>query len=173
MAAITTTQEKFLHELGDIYDAEHQFLKGQQQMLQQASDPQLQSMLQEHIAVTEEQIQNLEQVFGLLGQKAKRQACPAARGLVTEAQKTMQEAEAPALRDCVIGGAAAKVEHYEIAAYRGLVTGAQEMGQTRVVTLLRKNLRQEEQTARLIEQTAPQLLQKAMQAETSAVGADT
>ena len=34
--AIQSTQDKFLHELGDIYDAEHRFLKGQQVMLQNA-----------------------------------------------------------------------------------------------------------------------------------------
>ena len=124
MAGISSTQEKFLHELGDIYDAEQQFLKGQQEMLQQASDPQLKQMLQEHIGQTEEQIKTLDQVFGLLGEQPKRETCAAAKGLVTEAQKVMKEAKIPELRDCVIGGSAAKVEHYEIASYSGLITSA-------------------------------------------------
>ena len=137
---ITTTQEKFLHELGDIYDAEQQFLKGQQAMLKNASDAQLKQMLEQHIGQSEEQIKNLDQVFELLGEKAKREPCAAAKGLVTEAQKVMKEAETPELRDCVIGGAAAKVEHYEIASYRGLITGAPQMGQDQVVSLLQPNL---------------------------------
>ncbi len=172
MAGISTTQEKFLHELGDIYDAEQQFLKGQQEMLQQASDPTLKQMLERHIGESEQQVQVLDQVFGLLGEKPKRESCAAAKGLVTEAQKVLKEAETPELRDCLIGGAAAKVEHYEIASYRGLIVGAQQMGQDQVVSLLQRNLQQEEQTAQKAEQSAPQLLQKAMQAETSAVGAD-
>ncbi len=163
--AIITTHEKFMHELGDIYDAEHRFLKGQQEMLQHATDPQLQSMLQEHIQQSQQQTQNLEQVFQLLGQPAKGDKCDAAQGLVTEAQKTMKEAEVDALRDCLIGSAATKVEHYEIASYRGLITGAQLMGQQEVVTLLQQNLQQEEQTAQRLEQNAPQLLRQAMQAE--------
>jgi ferritin-like metal-binding protein YciE len=172
VAGISNTQEKFLHELGDIYDAEQQFLKGQQEMLQQASDPTLKQMLERHIGESEGQVQVLEQVFEVLGEKPKRESCAAAKGLVTEAQKVLKEAQTPELRDCLIGGSAAKVEHYEIASYRGLITGAQQMGQDQVVTLLEKNLQQEEQTAQKVEQSAPQLLRKAMQAETSAVGAD-
>ena len=172
MAGISNTQEKFLHELGDIYDAEQQFLKGQQEMLQQASDPTLKQMLERHIGESEGQVQVLEQVFELLGEKPKRESCAAAKGLVTEAQKVLKEAQTPELRDCLIGGSAAKVEHYEIASYRGLIIGAQQMGQDQVVSLLEKNLQQEEQTAQKVEQSAPLLLQKALQAETSAVGAD-
>lgn len=165
--AIKTIQEKYLHELGDIYDAEHQFLSGQQEMLKKATDPKLKSMIEQHITESQQQVQNLEQVFELLGEKAERETCPAAKGLVTEAQHSMKEAQVDAIRDCLIGGAAAKVEHYEMASYRGLIIGAQAMGQQEVVKLLRQNLQQEEKTAQLIEQSAPQLLQKAMQQETT------
>jgi len=159
-------EEKFIHEIGDIYDAEHRFLEAQQQMLQQASDSKLKTMIQEHIGQTEQQIQNLEQVYQALGQQPKRIKCDAATGLVTEGQKTMKEAAGnPALLDCVIAGAASKVEHYEIASYRGLIAGAEQMGQAEVLKLLRANLQQEEQTAQRIEQSTPQLLQHAMKAK--------
>ncbi len=163
--AITTTNEMFTHELSDMYDAEHRFLKGQEEMLAQASDPELKEMIQTHIQQTEQQIKNLDQVFSLLGQKAKGEKCDAAAGLVSEAQKTMKEASVVALRDCVIGTAATKVEHYEIVNYRGLVAGAEGMGQTKIVALLRTNLAQEEQTAQKLEKSAPQLLKKAKAAE--------
>jgi ferritin-like metal-binding protein YciE len=162
---IKTTKEKYLHELGDIYDAETRFLKGQQEMLQQASDPQLKQMIQQHITESQQQAQNLQQAFQLLGAPAKAEQCQAAQGLVAEAQSNLQEAGTDAIRDCLIGAAAAKVEHYEIASYRGLIVGAQQMGQQELVTLLQQNLQQEEQTAQKIEQSAPQLLKKAMQAE--------
>jgi ferritin-like metal-binding protein YciE len=60
-----------------------------------------------------------------------------------------------------------KVEHFEIGSYRGLLTGARLlMGQQTVaVDLLEANLRQEEETAQIAEQSAETLLQKAMQAE--------
>ncbi len=77
----------------------------------------------------------------------------------------MKEASVAAIRDCVIGTAATKVEHYEIVNYRGLVAGAEGMGQKEVVALLRENLGQEEQTAQKLEKSAPQLLKKAKAAE--------
>jgi cysteine synthase B len=39
--SISSLEEKFVHELGDIYDAEHRFLEAQQQMVKQASDDSL------------------------------------------------------------------------------------------------------------------------------------
>src|SRR5437762_2265889 len=121
---ISTAQEKFVHELADLYDAEHQFLEGQRQMQQKASDEKLRTMIRQHIGQTEEQIKNLEQVFGVLGEEPKRQPCSGAKGLVEEAAKVMDEAEKDELRDALIGGAAAKVEHYEMVSYADLITGA-------------------------------------------------
>ncbi len=162
---IKTTQEKFIHELGDILDAENRFLKGQQEMLEQATDETLKSGLQTHIGETEQQIKNLEQVFSAIGEKPTTEKCDAAQGLVSEAKKSISEAGTPELRDCLIGSSAAKNEHYEIASYRGLIEGARLMGQDQVVTLLQQNLQQEEKTAQLLEGNAPKLLEKAMQSE--------
>jgi ferritin-like metal-binding protein YciE len=160
--AINTAQQLWQHELQDIYDAEHQFLKGQQEMLSNATDPKLQSMLKEHIQQTEGQISRLEQVFNLLGLPAQRVMCDAAKGLVSEAKKTMGECkDAPQVCNNAIVGAASRVEHYEIAVYRALITGAHQMGLVQVVNLLRQNLEQEEQTASKLEQALPEMLQKA------------
>jgi ferritin-like metal-binding protein YciE len=164
--ALNNLQDKFVHELGDIYDAEHQFLKGQEEMLQNASDPNLQQMIQQHSEETSRQIRNLEQIYNLLGIRPERVMCDGAKGIVSEGQKIMKEtAKAPELRDCAIAGSASKVEHYEISTYRGLIQGAQLMGQQEIVSLLQENLAQEENTAGLIEQSNPMLLQKAAQAE--------
>lgn len=163
--SIQTSQEKFMHELGDIYDAEHRFLKGQQKMAQQATDPTLKAGIERHIAETEQQIKNLDQVFQVLGAKPKAVPCEAAKGIVAEAESGMKEAKTPELIDCMIGAAASRVEHYELAAYRGLLVDAKLMGQQEVTQLLQQNLQQEEQTAMTLEQNAPKLAQKAMQAD--------
>src|SRR5689334_10336877 len=164
--AIRNLQEKFTHELEDIYDAEHQFLEGQQQMLELASDPTLKSMITEHMNQTQQHIRNLDQVFSLVGQQPKRTTCAGAKGIVTEGQKLFKETQnAQEVLDCAIAGAASKVEHYEIATYRGMIQGADLMGQREIVSLLQQNLQQEEQTAQRIEQSTPQLLQTAMQYE--------
>jgi ferritin-like metal-binding protein YciE len=164
--AINNLNDKFMHELGDIYDAENQFLKGQQEMLQNATSPQLQQMITEHMQQTQQQIKNLDRVFSILGQQPQRVMCDGAKGLVSEAQKGIKETQGNnAIRDLMIAGAADRVEHYEIAAYRGLITAAGMMGSGEVVNLLQQNLDQEERTASLIEASTPQLLQVAMQAE--------
>jgi len=161
-------QEKYLHELGDLYDAEQQFLKAQQEMLTKASDATLKQGIEQHITETEQQIKNVEQVFGLLGEKAETEKCPVAAGLVTEGKQNVKEAGTDPIRDCFIGSALAKVEHYEIISYRGLIVGAQAMGQQQIVQLLQQNLQQEEKTAQKLEKSEPKLVETAMQAEAKA-----
>jgi ferritin-like metal-binding protein YciE len=170
--AIKTLQEKFIHELGDIYDAEHQFLEAQQKMQEHATSQTVLALFEKHIPETEGQIKNLEQVFEILGEKAERVKCQGAAGLVTEGNKLLKEtAKNPQLADLAIAGANAKVEHYEISCYEGLVIGAELMGQTEIVRLLQENLKQEQQTAQKIAETLPKLLQEAMNGETSAAAA--
>jgi len=168
---INSLQEKFTHELADIYDAEHQFLKGQEELLQNATDPKLKEMLTQHIEETRQQIKNLEQVFSLLAEQPRREMCDGARGLVSEGQKLIREIpNQEVLRDCAIVGAANKVEHYEISTYRGLITGAELTGQQEVADLLEQNLQQEERTAERLEQSLTQFLQQAAQVEGTRAG---
>ena len=159
---INNAQELFIHDLSAIYDAEHQFVEGQQEMAQQATDQDLRSAIEEHIGQTEQHARNLEQVFDTLGQQPQRATNEVAQGLVNEAQQVMQEAQNENLRDCAINAAVIKVEHFEMGSYRGLVTAAQQMGQDEIVNLLQQNLQEEEQTAQTAEQSAPELLQKVM-----------
>lgn len=106
---------------------------------------------------------NLERVFSELGKEAQLETNEAAQGLVSEAQEGIQEAQSDALRDAAIVSAVIKVEHFEMGSYRTLVSGAQLMGQTEIERLLRENMQQEEETARIAESSAEELLQKAMQ----------
>lgn len=169
--AINTSQELFQHDVKDIYDAEHQFLKGQEEMLASATDSTLKQMITKHISQTQQHIRNLDQVFTLLGIPSERVMCDGAKGLVSEAQKGIKETSGvPAVCDLAIAGAADKVEHYEIASYRGLIGGAQMMGQRDIVDLLQQNLQQEEETSKLLEQAEPQLLKKAMSGATQSQG---
>jgi ferritin-like metal-binding protein YciE len=49
---IANTQELFAHELAEIYDAEHQFVEGQQEMIQNATDESLKGAIQDHLEQT-------------------------------------------------------------------------------------------------------------------------
>lgn len=160
---IANTQELFAHELAEIYDAEHRFVEGQQEMIQNSTDESLKEAIQEHLEQTRQHAVNIERVFAELGKEAHRETNAVAQGLVSEAQEGIQEAQSSALCDCVIVSAVIKVEHFEMGSYRSLVTGANLMGQTEIERLLKENMQQEEETARTAEQSAEELLQKAMQ----------
>ena len=161
---ITNMQELFLHELAEIYDAEHTIVFGLQAMGQGATDEDLRNAVEQHLEQTQGHIQNLEQVFNQLGQEPHRVTNEIAQGAAQELQKGLGEAhQSPELVDSVIVSAAIKVEYFEIASYRALITAAQQMGQDEIVNLLNENLQQEEQTAQIAEQSAPELIQKAMQ----------
>jgi ferritin-like metal-binding protein YciE len=164
---IADTRELLLHELRELYDAEHRFLEGQVQMVHRAKNPELQRSIEDHIYQTRQHIRNLERFFGELGQEPRRETNEAAEGLVSEARQGLEVARSDALRDCAINAAIVKVEHLEIASYRGLLTGVRlMMGQSVAVDdLLQTNLQQEEETARTAEQSTGELLQRAMQAE--------
>ena len=109
-------REMFTHELADLYDAEHQFLAAQHMMHAKATDTKLKAMIKEHIAESEQQIKNLERVFGILGDKPKRQHCDGAEGIVSEGKKAIAEASSPEMADSIIAGGATKAEHYEMSA---------------------------------------------------------
>lgn len=162
---IANTQELFIHELSEIYDAEHRFIEGQQEMVENATDESLRSAIQEHLDQTREHAANVEQVFRDLGSEPRRETNEVAQGLVSEAQEGIQQAQSAPLRDCAIVSAVIKVEHFEMGSYRSLVTGAQLMGQSDAAQLLKQNMDQEEQTAKLAESTSGQLLSNAMKEE--------
>jgi len=161
---LANVRELFVHELGDTYDAEHRFLEGQREMVQEATDQALKSAIQEHIEQTEQHIRNLEQVYYRIGQEPERVTSEVAQGLVSKAQDDIGEAQGEAMRDCVINGAVVRVEHFEIGTYWELVTSARQLGHQEVVNLLEENLRHEVETAQKAEQSAPELLEKVQEA---------
>jgi ferritin-like metal-binding protein YciE len=54
-------------------------------------------------------------------------------------------------------GAGARAEHYEIAAYSGLITLAEGLGETDAVALLTENLEQEKAALAKLEQASKKL----------------
>jgi ferritin-like metal-binding protein YciE len=158
---ITNSREKFVHELADTYDAEHQFLEAMQKMHEKASDEKLRTMLETHMAETQEQIANLEQVFSSIGEEPKRQHCSGAEGIIEEGSKAMEEAGSDQLRDAFIVGGATKAEHYEMVSYADLIEGAEMLKLKKAIKLLTENREQEVATARKLERTSPRLAKAA------------
>ena len=68
--------------------------------------------------------------------------------------------------DAFLTGAAARAEHYEIAAYTGLVSQARALKQREAVDLLQENLKQEKEALKKVETISKRLLKTASATET-------
>lgn len=148
--------EKFFHdELKDIYWAEKHLTKALPKMQKAATTDQLQQAIEEHTAQTEEHVARLEQVFELLGKKAQAKKCDAMEGLVKEGESVVGDTEDGSMtRDVGIIVSSQKVEHYEIAAYGGLVQLAKTMGQDEIAGILEQTLQEEKEADELLTQIA-------------------
>lgn len=143
MAAMDDLRDLLIHELEDLYDAEHRITKALPKMRKAAGSEELKDAFDAHLQETEGQIQRLEQCFELLGEEAKRKKCHGIIGLIDEGREEMEEDANQAVLDAALIGAAQKVEHYEIASYGTARTHAQLLGNDRVAALLQDTLDEE------------------------------
>lgn len=157
---MTDQRQLLLHELGDLLYAERVLEKSLPKMAKEATDEELRRGFEHHLEETRQQIKNLEEVFETLGEKPKAEKCPGIEGIKAEHDEFMKEQKpAPEICDLFLTGAGARAEHYEIAAYTGLVTMAQAMGEKAAVRLLKENLSQEKEALKKLEGISKRMAQ--------------
>lgn len=138
--------EFFKDEIKDIYWAEKHLVKSLPKMMKAATTEQLCTAIGEHLEVTKTHVSRLEEVFELLGEKARGKKCEAMEGLVKEGEGVIEDTDdGSATRDVGIIVAAQKVEHYEIATYGSLVQLAKTLGLTDVADILVQTLNEEKE----------------------------
>jgi ferritin-like metal-binding protein YciE len=140
--------EKFFTDsIKDMYWVEKALTKALPKMKKAATTEELKAAIEKHLGQTQEQVTRLEEVFGLLGEKAQAKKCDAMEGLLKEGESIVEETEDGSMtRDAGIIMAAQKVEHYEIATYGGLVSLARTLGKDDVAEILATTLEEEKQT---------------------------
>ena len=154
MSKVTTPRELFLHELGDILYVERQLAEeALPKLISEVQDEEFRDALEQHLQETRGHVDNVEQVFELLGEAPSAEQCVGFEGLKAEHEKLVEETSS-SLIDSVDLGAAARTENYEIAAYEGLRRMVKAMGEEKAVDLLDKNLKQEKDALRLVEKIA-------------------
>ncbi len=136
-------RELFEDSLKDIYWAEKALVKALPKMVKKATSEELVAALEDHLAVTKEQVTRLEEVFDLLGKPARAKKCDAMEGLIKEAEGIMEETAEGVVRDAGIIAAGQKVEHYEIATYGTLCAFAKILGEDDAAALLEESLNEE------------------------------
>ena len=94
-----------------------------------------------------------------MGERAKGEKCPGIEGIKEEHETFMKEnSPTPEVLDIHLTGAAARAEHYEIAAYTGLIDMARALGERDSVKLLQENLKQEKEAAKKVESISKRML---------------
>jgi ferritin-like metal-binding protein YciE len=157
---IDTPLALFVHELSDIRSAETIILTMLDEAIEAVSNAQLKAGLKAHRTQTQGHLDNVDQVFALIGESPEPIECKGAKGLHEEAQDAIKEQPAPAILDSMIASGAMKTEHYEIVSYEGLVDQAKSLGQNDAAKLLQANLKEEKETLKKLEELEPKLSTK-------------
>lgn len=153
-AAAEGLRELFIDELKDIMYAERALVKALPKMANNASEGKLRDAINEHLAVTERQVERLSQVFALLGESDRGKKSEAMEGLIKEGETILEDTELGPVRDAGIISASQKIEHYEIASYGTLVAFAKILGEDEVATLLEQTLTEEKDADMILTEAA-------------------
>jgi len=154
MSKLNTLQDIYIDELRDIYNAEMQITKAMPRMIKAVTNEELKAALQNHLEETETQIERMEQVFELAGQKVRGKKCAAMEGIIEEGKEILSEDIDDNALDAMIIAAAQKVEHYEIASYGTVRTWANQLGFTDQAELLEQTLEEEKAANDMLTQIA-------------------
>jgi ferritin-like metal-binding protein YciE len=166
-AKMSDPRDLFLHELGDVLYAERTLVKTLPKLQEEASDEELALGFEEHLDETGQHVKNVELAFEKLGEKPTAEKCPGIEGIKREHDEFLsKESPSQDVLDSFLTGAGARTEHYEIAAYEGLVTMAEAMGETEVVELLTENLEQEKTALEKLKAIGTRLAQNGAKQET-------
>jgi ferritin-like metal-binding protein YciE len=155
---IQSIEQLFMYEVAKMLDAEHVILGGLQIMSREVTHTALRNALMRHQTQTEEQIQHLKKIFDAYGIEPHRIPNKTFHTLNLEYQDLLFALDDHLFKDLVTAQAAEKVEHSEIAMYRGLLTLAQELGKPDFVDLIKINLGQEQRMAKAMEEFATKLV---------------
>ena len=160
MATIAQPRDLFVNELKAMLYVEQRLADEVLPALAtEVSDSDLKQSLREHNEETKRHVANVERIFELLGEEPKPDKSHAVDGLVAQHDKVAKNIESTRLRDLFDAGAAAKTEHLEIAAYESLITTAESLGETEIVSLLEENLDEEKQALQQAKKAGEQLTQ--------------
>lgn len=158
-------RQLYVDELKDLYSAETQLVKALPKMAKASSNAELRQAFEEHLRQTSEQVSRLEQIFEALEEKPAGKKCLGMEGLVKAGAETMQEKYGEEVMDAAVIGAAHRVEHYEIAAYRTVRAFAELLGEEQHISLIEQTLEEEKQADEKLTQLAREINSQAAEGE--------
>jgi len=143
---IVTLRDLFEEQIRDLHSGEKQIIDALPDMIEAATDSELQSALRNHLEETRKQLQRLEEVGDMLDFKVKGHTCEGMKGIIKEGnQLVIKDVDEDEVRDAAIIAAVQRVEHYEMAVYGTVTTFARMLGEDQVLTLLETSLEEEKE----------------------------
>ena len=151
---IDSLRKLYVEELKDLYSAEKQLVQALPKMAKKSSNQQLRRAFEEHLQVTQGQVERLERIFQSLDKAPRGKKCKAMEGLIEEGKEMMGEDMEPDVMDAALISIAQKVEHYEIASYGTVRTWAELLGDSEGAKLLQQTLDEEGEADKKLTQLA-------------------
>jgi ferritin-like metal-binding protein YciE len=158
--ALNNLKDLYLHTLKDIYYAEKKIHQSLPKMINHSYNSKLKKLFEDHKKETENQIERLEKVFSILGEKASGEKCPAIEGIITEAEELIEEIDDAETCDAALIAAGQAVEHYEITRYGTLIAWSKTLGYDDAISLLQDNLDEECAADKKLTQSAENSINK-------------
>jgi ferritin-like metal-binding protein YciE len=151
---LNNLRDVFHDQLKDIYSAEKQLTEALPKMLDAATDSGLKQTIQNHLAVTERQLERMHQLLQQMKVSPGSKKCKAMEGLIEEGSELARNRGDASAVDAGIIAAAQKVEHYEIATYGTLRTWATLLGEKQAASILEQILQEEYEADQTLTQLA-------------------
>lgn len=143
---LATLQDLYIHELKDLYSAEHQLIGALPKMAKTAHNEKLAAGFKEHLEQTKGHAERLEKILSSHSESTRGPKCKGMEGIVAEGAEMIEEEANAEVKDAGLISAAQRVEHYEIAGYGTARTYAELLGDKNGANLLQLTLKEEEET---------------------------
>ena len=164
-----TLEKCLLQELQDLYQAESEQTRALEMLAHIASAKELKSAFQDHLAETQQQLERLDQILGMMGESPGGSGTvpTSLAGVIEESREKLgqgapTEDGKPSLRDVLVIAEARKMEHNEIASYGTARAMAHTLGRDQEAHLLQTTLTEEKKADDRLGRIALRLLKRAV-----------
>ena len=145
-------QALYAAQLRYLLSTENQIVKGLEDMIERADDPQLKQAFQSHRQESQVHVSRLKQLIGDVTDDVDDKKDPILTAIAGSAKNITKETDSGPIRDAGLIATAQKIEHYEIASYGSARDWAAELGLTDHAATLQATLDEEKHADQLLSQ---------------------
>ncbi len=152
--AIDSSDDQFANCLQKLYSVEIQLVEALPELMTAATSEDLKRALEEHLEVTKNQADRLEEIAEQLDIKIEGQIDKGLTAILDEGKIAVDAAGDSDLKDAEIIGGCLKVEHYEMGSYQGAIDLANKQDMDEIAETLQESLNEEEVAADTLQELA-------------------